>query len=100
MKGGDGNTLIATTGDDRTSSSKKKSHKKNKEVAFSDLIIFEFPNLLGDNPGVSEGAPLTIGWKHVTKNVVAVDYYEYLRQSRPRRKRRELVIPSAARDTL
>jgi hypothetical protein len=68
-------------------------------VCFGDLEIFEFPNILGDNPGVSEGAPLSIAWKHESKNVVAVDYYEYLRQSRPRRRRKELVIASAARDT-
>jgi len=86
--------------DDVAAASKKKDRDGDKrEVCFGDLIIYEFPNLLGDNPGVSEGAPLTIGWKHENKNVVAVDYYEFLRSSRPRRKRKELVIPSAARDT-
>ncbi len=74
---------------------------QQKEVCFGDLVIFEFPNMLGDNPGVSEGAPLTIGWKHEAKNVVAVDYYEFLRQSgnKPRRRRKELVMSSTARDT-
>ena len=67
-------------------------------VCFGDLVIYEFKNILGDNPAC-EGAPLTIKWKHNSKNVVAVDYYEYLRQSRPRRKRKELVVKSAERDT-
>src|SRR6056300_1734340 len=75
------------------------SSKKNLGVQFGDLVIYEFPNILGDNPGVSEGVPLSIGWKHNSKNVVGVDYYEFLRQNRPRRRRKELVIPSAARDT-
>lgn len=73
--------------------------KEGRELCWGDLVIYEFPNILGDNPGVSEGAPLTISWKHENKNVVAVDYYEYLRQNRPRRRRKDLVIPSPARDT-
>jgi hypothetical protein len=70
-----------------------------REVCWGDLVIYEFPNILGDNPGVSDGAPLTIGWKHENKSTIGLDYYEYLRQNRPRRKRRELIMPSAARDT-
>lgn len=71
-----------------------------KGVCFGDLVIYEFPNILGDNPAVSDGAPLTIGWKHDSKNIVAVDYYEFLRTQRPRRRRKDLIIPSTARDTL
>ena len=68
-------------------------------VCFGDLTIYEFKNVLGDNPAVSEGAPLTIGWKHETMNVIALDYYEFLRNQRPRRRRKDLVIPSTSRDT-
>lgn len=82
-----------------TSASLSSSTDKSKSVFFGDICIYEFPNKLGDNPGVSEGAPLTIGWKHESKNVVAVDYYEFMRQSKPRRKRKDLIVPSAARDT-
>lgn len=81
------------------SDSSLKANEGDKEVCFGDLVIYEFPNILGDNPAVSEGAPLTIGWKHDSKNVLGVDYYEYLRQSRPRRRRKELIVASAARDT-
>jgi hypothetical protein len=72
----------------------------SKELCWGDIVIFEFPNILGDNPAVSEGAPLTIAWNHDSESVVAIEYYEYLRQSRPRRKRKELVVSSGARDTL
>jgi hypothetical protein len=71
-----------------------------KNVCFGDLVIYEFKNILGDNPAVSEGAPLTIKWKHSSKNVVALEYYEYLRISRPRRRRKDLQVKSAERDTL
>lgn len=72
-----------------------------KSVCWGTLTFFIFPIVLGDHPSVSEGAPLSLAWKHSTKNELAIDYYEYLREShRPRRKRRELFIPGAARDTL
>jgi hypothetical protein len=71
----------------------------SQSVCFGDLTIYEFKNVLGDNPAVSEGAPLTIGWKHETMNVIALDYYEFLRNQRPRRRRKDLVIPSTSRDT-
>ena len=69
-------------------------------AALGDLTILEFPNILGDNPGVSEGVPLSIGWKPTSESCVDVDLYEFMRQNRPRRKRKELVIKSGARDTL
>lgn len=91
---------------ERRSSMKKegstvsKDKKKKRGVYWGDLVIYEFPNILGDNPATSDGgAPLSIGWKHQQKNVVAVDYYEFLRQSHPRRKRKDLVISGGARDT-
>jgi hypothetical protein len=78
----------------------ESSRSDLKGVYWGDLEIFEFPNMLGDNPGVSEGAPLTIGWKHESRDVVGIEYYEYFRQTRPRRRRKDLIMSSAARDTL
>lgn len=74
--------------------------ERRKAVCWGNLTIFVMPNLLGDNPAVSEGAPLTIGWRHESKTTLAIDYYEYLRQSRPRRGRRELIVASPNRDAL
>jgi hypothetical protein len=73
---------------------------EKKSVCWGDLTVYEFPNLLGDNPAVSEGAPLTIGWMHDSVDVVAIEYHEYLRQRRPRRRRKDMLVSSAARDTL
>lgn len=69
------------------------------EIGWGDLAIYEFPNILGDNPAVGDGAPLTIGWEHESESVVAIEYYEFLRQSRPRRKRKDLVLSGGQRDT-
>jgi hypothetical protein len=54
--------------------------------------------LLGDNPAVSRGAPLTIGWKHNRKSVVSVDSYECFLMSNPRRSPRELQMSKSERD--
>lgn len=71
-----------------------------KSVCWGDLTVYEFPNLLGDNPAVSDGAPLTIGWTHESMRVVAIEYHEFLRQSRPRRRRKDMIVTTAQRDTV
>jgi hypothetical protein len=74
--------------------------ERRSGICWGDLEIYEFPNILGDNPATSDGgAPITIGWKHENKSVVGIDYYEFLRQSHPRRKRKELAISGGQRDT-
>lgn len=75
------------------------SSSKKKKVCWGALIIMEFPNILGDNAGVSEGVPLSIGWKYNSKSTVDIDYYEFLRVTHPRRRRKDLVMKSAERDT-
>lgn len=71
------------------------------EVSWGDIVIYEFPNILGDHPGRSgKGSALTIDWNHERCSTVAIDFYEYYRQSNPRRSRKELFIPDVLRDTL
>ena len=63
------------------------------------LLLF-VQNILGDNPACNGGAPLSIDWKHQNKEVVGVEYHEYMRlKSNPRRKRKQLQLSSAERDT-
>ena len=37
--------------------------KKEKELSFGMVEVYEFPMILGDHPDVSCGCPVTIGWK-------------------------------------
>eukprot|EP00527_Entomoneis_sp_CCMP2396_P001442 CAMPEP_0198141276 /NCGR_PEP_ID=MMETSP1443-20131203/4315_1 /TAXON_ID=186043 /ORGANISM="Entomoneis sp., Strain CCMP2396" /LENGTH=158 /DNA_ID=CAMNT_0043803979 /DNA_START=41 /DNA_END=517 /DNA_ORIENTATION=+ len=69
----------------------------DKEVCWGDIALYEFPSIMGDNPGVSSGAPLTIGWKHSKTEQISIEYYEYLRRSNPRRTRKQLVQNAGAR---
>jgi hypothetical protein len=76
-----------------------KQHAK-KKVSWGNMIIFEFPNMLGDNPAVSNGAPLTIGWNHDSVNVTTIEYNEFMRLKRPRRRRKDMILSSTQRDTV
>ena len=49
------------------------SNNDNKRVSFGQLEILEFPTLLGDNPSVRQGAPLTLDWKPVHRSIKQVD---------------------------
>ena len=67
-------------------------------MVFGDLTIYEFQSVLGDNP-TADGAPLMLAWRHESKRTLPVEIHEYMCQSRPRRRRKDLRMPSAARDT-
>ena len=94
LKPGDIDATMAMTAS-MVISSKKDSKKK---ISWGEIIVFEFPNMLGDNPAVSGGSPITIGWKHDTVDVFTVEYREYAKLKKPRRKRKDLVLSSAQRD--
>jgi hypothetical protein len=47
--------------------------KPQRQVSFGQLEILEFPTLLGDNPSVKEGVPLTMDWKPIHRSIQQVD---------------------------
>jgi hypothetical protein len=63
----------------------------NKKVTFSELTIREYPLILGDNPSVSEGAPLSLGWKPQQSYTRNLDLYEYTRGERKAKVQRRTV---------
>lgn len=71
----------------------------NLGVRFDKVLIRDYPIEIGDNPAVSSGAPLTIGWKHFAEDEMEVDAYESIRDE-DRREYTELIIPPPARKTL
>jgi hypothetical protein len=56
-----------------------KKVSKGKKVGFSVLQMREYPILIGDNPAVSRGVPLTIDWAHDGEVTASIDEYEYSR---------------------
>ena len=73
------------------------STRKSK-VVFDEVQIFEFNQTLGDNPGVSAGAPIALGHKLKTSFSLDVDVYETTRGKRKSRKK--LTIPVQERAQL
>ncbi|GKY91668.1 hypothetical protein MPSEU_000138700 [Mayamaea pseudoterrestris] len=56
-----------------------------KSVSFGDVAIYSHGILLGDNPSVSGGPPLTIRWAAFDKQKVSLDDYEQAKpESRPK----------------
>lgn len=76
-----------------------KSTKALSAVSFHTVEIREYPIRLGDNPAVTEGPPITIGWKPMSEPVtLLVDDYEGSRP--PRRTQLEMAIPLAIREDM
>jgi hypothetical protein len=53
-----------------------------KSVSFGLIQIREYNRVLGDNPTVSAGPPMSIGWAFVQKMDVPVDVYERIKRPR------------------
>eukprot|EP00531_Pseudo-nitzschia_arenysensis_P013467 CAMPEP_0116134918 /NCGR_PEP_ID=MMETSP0329-20121206/10913_1 /TAXON_ID=697910 /ORGANISM="Pseudo-nitzschia arenysensis, Strain B593" /LENGTH=181 /DNA_ID=CAMNT_0003629683 /DNA_START=173 /DNA_END=718 /DNA_ORIENTATION=- len=68
-----------------------------KKVIFDEIEVKEYPRMLGDNPAVSEGVPLTIGWKPQSSYSMDIDLFESMRCSVRRRGRKQLLISSMRR---
>jgi hypothetical protein len=76
----------------------KKSSKKKTAVSFSNVRIREYPIIIGDNPSILIGIPITIDWTHVREIDCSIDEYEA--QKLERRTIVELRIPSKIRDDM
>ena len=60
--------------------------RRRRRVAFGRIEIKEYPYQLGDNPSVSDGAPLTIAWEPQSTTVFEVESYEAYHPSSARRR--------------
>ena len=71
-----------------------------KKVVFDSISIRRHPLVIGDNPSVTSGAPLQIGWKVMSEATHSIDLYEYLQEQNGRRSRRELRFPVDVRSQI
>mmetsp|Transcript_26950 Transcript_26950/g.41292 ORF Transcript_26950/g.41292 Transcript_26950/m.41292 type:complete len:216 (+) Transcript_26950:95-742(+) len=72
---------------------------KQRKIRFSDIEIREYSIILGDNPSVSCGAPITISWNHDedTTEIIDVDDFEE-RRAKSRKNQEDLRIKSCTRE--
>jgi hypothetical protein len=87
------------------SSSRKQSNKprnmrrsspnsKGQSVSFHAVIIRDYERCVGDNPAVSSGPPISLGWDYLTNREVSVDHYEAdIRLSGPRTRKDFFLTP-------
>ena len=71
------------------------SMKQASACSFSVVNIREHERIAGDNPCVSKGVPLSIGWGYVQHQSIELDYYE--KNKGPSRDKVELLVPPEVR---
>ena len=59
----------------------EEAKEPERKVSFSEVTIREYPIIVGDNPSVTKGCPITIDWVHVASNTLEFEKYETLRDS-------------------
>lgn len=76
-----------------------RDHVGQDAVRFHQIEIIELPIILGDNPSVAKGPPLTVGWDALRRSTFTIDFYETHRPKR-RPTRKELLISASGRQEL
>lgn len=71
---------------------------QHKRVEFAFLEVREYPVVLGDNPSVLEGPPITIDWAHDPSTEFVLDINTFERMRGNRRTSAELVLPRHVRE--
>ncbi|KAL3816729.1 hypothetical protein ACHAXA_002215 [Cyclostephanos tholiformis] len=69
-----------------------------KRCSFSSVDIREHERIAGDNPCVSSGVPLSLGWGYYQHQPIELDHYESNR-GQPRDKI-EMMVPAEVRKTM
>jgi hypothetical protein len=68
-----------------------------RTVLFGEVRVVEFSMEIGDNPSVTGGCPLTIGWHMQRVSNFDLDSYEEMRPPSERRQRKNLRLTSGRR---
>lgn len=79
-------------------SSFSSSSKKFSNVSFQSVEIREYSPTLGDNPSVSQGPPMTLGWDYDKAEKIPIDHYE--KNKGRSRSSCEMVMPRFVREEL
>ncbi|KAL7578016.1 hypothetical protein ACA910_014959 [Epithemia clementina (nom. ined.)] len=76
------------------------SSQPKKLLSWSDISIYTHVMILGDNPSVSGGVPVTIDWEAVHSVTLRVDDFEAQREHQRRVSPLQLLLPRSLRESL
>ncbi len=79
-------------------SDEKDGSKAMRRCAFSCVDIREHERIAGDNPCVSSGVPLSIGWGYYQHQSIPLDNYEL--NKGPPRDKVEMMVPADVRKSM
>ena len=89
-----------TTIDSTNSSNSLPTKISRRKVGFGRISIREYPMIVGDNPSVSKGVPISIDWEHLSEDFLDVSHYEELRKDSRRTGMDELRMRPFYRDDM
>jgi hypothetical protein len=69
-----------------------------RNISFTSVHIREHERIAGDNPCVTSGVPLSIGWASLQHNAIDLDLYE--KSKGPSRDKIEMMVPAAIRKSM
>ena len=65
----------------------------SKRVRFQIIEVFEFQYILGDNPSVSQGAPIALGHDLKGTKILDLNSYESRKKGKRKRRKNHLMLP-------
>ena len=85
---------------DSDKDSDRLKHKSSRtdssgSVRFEKLTFRNYPVVLGDNPSITSGPPISLDWQHGASYELSVEEYE--RSRPPRRDKKNMVLPKSVR---
>lgn len=90
-------TSITSKDNEDSGDDQNNDQTKRATVVFFDCVdVRSYPIVLGDNPSVSKGAPISIDWHHFCQDTSDLDKYEEARQN-ARRSKAQMRIPYSVR---
>lgn len=84
--------------DDECGVEQQPRRKKNRNVSFSEVEVRRYSLVVGDNPAVKLGVPISIGWDYVSAEIMSIDEFEKIHSVG--KGEEELSIPSDEREIM
>lgn len=97
-RGSSGSLLGTVSENDADVGDHSTSSRSMKRCIFSSVDIREHERVAGDNPCVTSGVPLSIGWGYLQHDPISLDDYESNRG--PPRDKIEMMVPAAVRRSM